>query len=77
LILLLGLVASVDATLNDTPVQTLVDDAYRGRVLAIYSMLWGLTPIFRRGDPHRLTQRPVTGVVGGRALRRCAASSVR
>ena len=45
LILLLGLVASVYATLNDTLVQTLVDDEYRGRVLAVYSMLWGLTPI--------------------------------
>ena len=22
-----------------------VDDAYRGRVLAVYSMFWGLTPI--------------------------------
>lgn len=45
LIGLLGLIASTYATLNDTLVQTLVDDAYRGRVLSVYSMLWGLTPI--------------------------------
>ncbi len=45
LILLLGLVVAIYGTLNDTLVQTLVDDAYRGRVLAVYSMFWGLTPI--------------------------------
>jgi len=45
LIALLGLIASTYATLNDTLVQTLVDDNYRGRVLSVYSMLWGLTPI--------------------------------
>jgi len=45
LIGLLGLIASTYATLNDTLVQTLVDDNYRGRVLSVYSMLWGLTPI--------------------------------
>jgi MFS family permease len=45
LILLLGLVVAVYGTLNDTLVQTLVDDDFRGRVLAVYSMLWGLTPI--------------------------------
>lgn len=45
LILLLGFIASTYATFNDTLVQTLVDDAYRGRVLSVYSMLWGLTPI--------------------------------
>ncbi len=45
LILLLGLVVAVYGTLNDTLVQTLVDDAFRGRVLAVYSMFWGLTPI--------------------------------
>ncbi len=45
LIFLLGLVVAVYGTLNDTLVQTLVDDAYRGRVLAVYSMFWGLTPI--------------------------------
>ncbi len=45
LILALGVVVAVYATLNDTLVQTLVDEAYRGRVLAVYTMLWGLTPI--------------------------------
>ena len=45
LILGLGLVVSTYATMNDTLVQSLVDDAYRGRVLSVYTMLWGLTPI--------------------------------
>jgi hypothetical protein len=45
LILLLGAVGSIYATLNDTLVQTVVDDAYRGRVMAVYSTFWGLTPI--------------------------------
>jgi MFS family permease len=45
LILLIGLVASLYGTLNDTLLQLAVDDAFRGRVLAVYSMLWGLTPI--------------------------------
>jgi len=45
LIGLLGLIASTYATQNDTLVQTLVDDNYRGRVLSVYSMLWGLTLI--------------------------------
>lgn len=45
LILCIGLVAALYGTLNDTLVQTIVDDAFRGRVLAVYSMLWGLTPI--------------------------------
>lgn len=45
LILCIGLVAALYGTLNDTLVQTIVDDTFRGRVLAVYSMLWGLTPI--------------------------------
>jgi MFS family permease len=45
LILCLGLVAAAYATLNDTLLQLTVDDAFRGRVLAVYSMFWGLTPI--------------------------------
>jgi len=45
LILFLGLATSTYATFNDTLVQTLVDERYRGRVLAVYTMLWGLTPI--------------------------------
>ena len=44
-IFLLGLVVALYGTLNDTLLQTLVDDDYRGRVLAVYSMFWGLTPI--------------------------------
>ena len=45
LIFLLGLIVAVYGTLYDTLIQTLVDDGYRGRVLAVYSMFWGLTPI--------------------------------
>ncbi len=45
IILLIGLVVATYGTLNDTLVQTIVDDAFRGRVLAVYSMFWGLTPI--------------------------------
>jgi len=45
LIFVLGLVVALYATLNDTLVQTIVADEYRGRVLSVYSMMWGLTPI--------------------------------
>lgn len=45
LILLLGLSTSIYATFNDTLVQLATDSAYRGRVLSVYTMLWGLTPI--------------------------------
>jgi MFS family permease len=45
LMLLLGLCTSTYATFNDTLVQLNVDDAYRGRVMSVYTMLWGLTPI--------------------------------
>lgn len=45
LILVLGVCTSTYATFNDTLVQTTVDNEYRGRVLSVYTMLWGLTPI--------------------------------
>lgn len=45
LILCLGLSTSIYATFNDTLVQLNADNAYRGRVLSVYTMLWGLTPI--------------------------------
>ncbi|MGH2562126.1 MAG: MFS transporter [Thermomicrobiales bacterium] len=45
LMLCLGMVAAFYGTMNDTLIQTNVDDGYRGRVLAVYSMFWGLTPI--------------------------------
>lgn len=45
LIIVVGFIYSTYATLNDTLIQTTVDDAYRGRVSATYSMLWGLSPI--------------------------------
>lgn len=44
-ILLLGLCGSTYATFNDTLVQLQVDNEYRGRVMSVYTMLWGLTPI--------------------------------
>jgi MFS family permease len=45
LIFFLGLVSSGYGTLNDTLIQTIVDDDYRGRVMAVYTTFWGLTPI--------------------------------
>lgn len=45
LILGIGLVAALYGTINDTLLQLQVDEAFRGRVLAVYSMFWGLTPI--------------------------------
>lgn len=41
----LGLVGAIYATLADTLVQTIIDDEYRGRVMAVWSTFWGLTPI--------------------------------
>lgn len=45
IIFVLGLVVALYGTLNDTLLQTNVDETYRGRVLSVYSMFWGLTPI--------------------------------
>lgn len=45
LMLCLGLSVSTYATFNDTLVQLETDNAYRGRVLSVYTMLWALTPI--------------------------------
>jgi hypothetical protein len=39
------MVWSLYSTLADTLVQTNVDEHYRGRVVSVQSMLWGLTPI--------------------------------
>lgn len=44
-IALLGFVGSFYATVNDTLIMGLVEDDYRGRVMAVYSTFWGLTPI--------------------------------
>jgi len=44
-ILLLGLGFSMYGTTNDTLVQTIIDEDYRGRVVSVQTMLWGLTPI--------------------------------
>lgn len=44
-IIVLGLVYATYGTMNDTLLQTNVDDAYRGRVMAAYSMFWGLSPV--------------------------------
>lgn len=40
-----GFADATYATQNGTLVQTIVTDGYRGRVMALYSLLWGLTPI--------------------------------
>jgi MFS family permease len=40
-----GMLADLYGSMNDTLVQTVTEDAYRGRVMAVYSMIWGLTPI--------------------------------
>jgi MFS family permease len=45
LIFFLGLVGALYATLADTLIQTVISDEYRGRVMAVYSTFWGLTPI--------------------------------
>jgi MFS family permease len=45
LIFLLGLVGALYATLADTLIQTVISDEYRGRVMAVYSTFWGLTPV--------------------------------
>ena len=45
LILFLGFCTATYATFNDTLIQLTVDEGYRGRVLSVYAMMWGLTPI--------------------------------
>ena len=45
LILMVGFLYGTYSTMNDTLIQTTVDDEYRGRVSATYSMIWGLSPI--------------------------------
>lgn len=39
-----GLGYGIGATMNDTLIQLNVDDEYRGRVMAAYSTIWGLSP---------------------------------
>lgn len=45
LIFALGLVSALYGTLADTLIQTIISDEYRGRVMAVWSTFWGLTPI--------------------------------
>jgi predicted MFS family arabinose efflux permease len=45
LIFFLGVFSALYATLADTLIQIVVEDQYRGRVMAVYSTFWGLTPI--------------------------------
>jgi MFS family permease len=45
ILLVQGLLADLYGSMNDTLVQTVTEDDYRGRVMAVYSMIWGLTPI--------------------------------
>lgn len=39
-----GLGYGIGATMNDTLIQLNVDEEYRGRVMAAYSTIWGLSP---------------------------------
>ena len=41
----IGLAWSLYSTLGDTLVQTNVDESYRGRVVSVQTMFWGLSPI--------------------------------
>lgn len=43
-IALVGFGYGTAATLNDTLIQLNVDEAFRGRVMAVYSTIWGLSP---------------------------------
>ncbi len=45
LIFALGATSALYGTLADTLIQTIINDQYRGRVMAVYSTFWGLTPI--------------------------------
>lgn len=45
LIIVVGLIYGIYSTMNDTLIQSTVDDDYRGRVSATYSMIWGLSPV--------------------------------
>ncbi len=45
MIVVVGLIFGTYGTMNDTLIQSTVDDEYRGRVSATYSMLFGLSPI--------------------------------
>ena len=42
---LMGLTTALYSTTKETLIQTLVDDAYRGRVMATNSMFWSFTPV--------------------------------
>ena len=43
-IFLLGITYGFVAALNDTLIQLLVDESYRGRVMSVYAMITGLAP---------------------------------
>jgi DHA3 family macrolide efflux protein-like MFS transporter len=42
---LAGLATAAYSTLNGTLIQASIQDQYRGRVMSVYGMFWGLTPI--------------------------------
>ena len=42
---LMGLTTALYSTIKETLIQTLVDDSYRGRVMAMNSIFWSFTPI--------------------------------
>lgn len=67
LVAAVGLADAIYITLNGTLVQTHVDDAYRGRVTAFYSLLFGLTPIgsLQAGEVARHVGVPTTSTING------------
>ena len=67
LVAAVGLADAIYITLNGTLVQTHVDDAYRGRVTAFYSLLFGLTPIgsLQAGEVARHLGVPTTITING------------
>jgi predicted MFS family arabinose efflux permease len=45
LMFLMGLSTAIYSTVKETLIQTLVDDGYRGRVMAVNSLFWSFTPL--------------------------------
>ncbi|WP_394830389.1 MFS transporter [Pendulispora rubella] len=45
LLVAIGAVESIFSTLNATLVQRITDEAYRGRVMSVYNLPWGITPV--------------------------------
>jgi hypothetical protein len=41
---LTGAISAIYMAANNTVIQLTVDDAYRGRVMSVYMMTWGMMP---------------------------------